>query len=129
MTVDGATGPGGTATTVMVVEDYAPLRTLCSRLLERHGYLPVAATSADHAIELLASGIAPAVVVTDLNMPGDVTGHDLIDHLHSAHPTAGIVAITGMVASDVTTHERLVVLVKPFTNDDLLSTVAGLLDR
>lgn len=125
-----STEDGAPAARVLIVDDFAPLRTLCTTVLERQGYEALAAASADAALEIIAGNTAPSVVVTDLNMPGATSGLQLVDHLQSNYPSIGIVVMTGDVIGDVVggieTNQRVMILKKPFDNGTLLSTVACL---
>lgn len=118
----------GAPTTVMIVEDYAPLRVLCTRLLRGAGYVSIAAASADDALSTLTNDAPPAIVVTDLNMPGEVTGQAFIDHLRTQHPDIGLVVITGDTTTGaITAGTGELVLTKPFANEALLDAVADVL--
>ena len=54
---------------ILIVEDHPDARDLLVEWLEAVGYSAVAATHGAEAIELLQSGVRPALVLLDLMMP------------------------------------------------------------
>lgn len=61
----------GRAAQVLLVEDDATLRQILARHLRAQGYDVDEAGSAEEAVTILAGGIRPAVVLLDINLPGD----------------------------------------------------------
>jgi CheY-like chemotaxis protein len=61
---------------VLVVDDDRDATELIALVLQRRGAQVVTATSADQALDLLASSV-PSVLVSDLGMPGE-DGYELI---------------------------------------------------
>src|SRR5438105_3413045 len=55
---------------ILVVEDYEPIRDMICEALRENGYEPVPAASIAEATDILFAE-QPAVVITDLFMPGD----------------------------------------------------------
>jgi DNA-binding response OmpR family regulator len=66
-----------TERTVLIVEDDETLRRIVGRQLRARGFGITEAASAEEATAQLAAGFRPAVVLLDLNLPGD-TGWDLL---------------------------------------------------
>jgi DNA-binding response OmpR family regulator len=67
----------GRAAQVPLVEDDATLRQILARHLRAQGYDVDEAGSAEEAVTILAGGSGPAVVLLDINLPGD-NGWDLL---------------------------------------------------
>lgn len=79
--------PSHTETHVLVVEDDITDIEVFSRFADRHGitekikFVPDAEDALGYLSTLpVANGVAPALVLTDLNMPG-MDGHDLIEEI------------------------------------------------
>jgi CheY-like chemotaxis protein len=63
---------------VLVVEDDPDLRDVLCRVLATEPYEPVPARDGDEALDMLVFQPAPAVVVLDLRLPGELNGWDLL---------------------------------------------------
>lgn len=111
---------------VLVVDDEAAIRGLITRWLEAAGYHTQAAVNAQQAIDSL-NGSAPAVVVSDIEMPGR-DGFWLADEIRRRYPSTAIVMMTGcldtgMAARSIRTG-AMDYLRKPFTRDQLTSSLS-----
>ena len=62
---------------LLIVEDDEPLRSIVARHLRARGWVVVEAASAEEATLALANGPRPALVLLDINLPGE-TGWDLL---------------------------------------------------
>ena len=62
---------------LLLVDDDEPFRHILATWLRHRGYAVVEADSAEAAEVVLASGPAPAMVLLDLNLPGN-TGWELL---------------------------------------------------
>ena len=79
---------------VLVVEDEVLLLTALSGALQDAGFATVEATNADDAMQLL--GAEPiGLVVTDLRLPGNLDGVDLVKWLARTRPSLPVVVTTG----------------------------------
>jgi DNA-binding response OmpR family regulator len=113
---------------VLVVEDEPSLRLLCRINLELEGYDVLEAATLAEARAAVASR-PPNVVLLDLRI-GNENGADLIDELRSRTPPVPVAIVTGS-AGVGPGPEGLAdaYLRKPYTIDDLLSTVKNLASR
>jgi len=115
--------------TVLLVEDEAALRLLGTRLLERAGYVVLAAESAEAALDLVQAGAVPSLLVSDVAMPGD-DGIALARRLRQRWPGLPVLLLSGyaeaMLGGDVAV-AGFRILGKPFRAADLLRDVAGAL--
>jgi CheY-like chemotaxis protein len=113
---------------VLLVEDEAPVRRMLALFLERAGYVVSAADSAGAALEMLAAGLRPDLVVTDHAMPG-LSGAELLRLAHARLPHLPALLVTGY--DEVTEREALPagvhVLLKPFQRGELITQVGALL--
>lgn len=76
--------------TVLVVDDEFDLRFVLRLLLEKRGLDVLEAPEGGAALEQIRGcGVRPAVVVTDLDMPG-MDGRELIDRLRADEATTTI---------------------------------------
>jgi PAS domain S-box-containing protein len=122
-----ATPPLGRGETVLVVEDEAPVRALAARLLGEAGYRVLEAGSAVEAL-LLADASAPALILSDIVMPG-MSGAELARQLGDAAPVLFMSGYTNDVVMRHGLRERRLAFVpKPFTRATLLQAVRDELD-
>lgn len=87
--------------TILVVEDEALIRTVLTMELEDAGYEVVEAGSADDAIRLLADLGIIDLMITDVKMPGTMTGLDLASLVRERRLSIKIVVMSGYVHEEV----------------------------
>jgi CheY-like chemotaxis protein len=118
---------------VLVVEDEEALRAMIRRLLLREGYTVLEADNGAHALRLLegATGRTVELVLTDVRMPL-MGGRELAAALARSQPGLPVVLMSGFTAQLreiqlISPH--LPLLLKPFRDHDLLTTIRDHLDR
>jgi two-component system cell cycle sensor histidine kinase/response regulator CckA len=110
---------------VLLVEDDDSLRSTVARHLRLRGHAVVEADSAEDARSALDAGLRPALVLLDLNLPGD-TGWELLRTGPLAADTGPPVIIVSAIA---VSHRQLAeyrvagYLPKPFPLETLVATV------
>jgi CheY-like chemotaxis protein len=117
---------------ILVIEDDPIMREALTDWLRAAGY--GVRTAADGSAGLAAVKLAvPAVVVTDIHMPG-VSGAAIISELKRDHPQVAIIAISGLFNSGrgLDAQGALALgaaraLAKPFKRADLLRAIAEIL--
>lgn len=113
------------STKVLVVDDKQMMRDSVGAILQRAGYVVVVASGGEDALAKAAKH-HPAVVVTDLKMPG-MTGLELLSHLRELDAELPVVLMTayGTVADAVRAmHDGAFDFVqKPFEGDQLVMVV------
>jgi two-component system cell cycle sensor histidine kinase/response regulator CckA len=81
--------------TVLLVEDEREVRELLCEYLEALGYDVLSAANGYDGVELCrARGEAPAVLITDIVMPG-MSGRDLADLLRTSYPDLRVLFMSG----------------------------------
>jgi two-component system response regulator HydG len=116
---------------LLVVDDALDTREVLQRNLGLQGFQVFVASDVAEAVRLLES-VAVDLVITDLKMPG-ATGLDLVRHVRENFRDTDVIMITGYptiegaVTAVKTGAEDY--LTKPFTQEELHSTVRRALDR
>lgn len=78
--------PFGDGQLVLVVEDDAMVREATLKRLEALGYAVIEASDGAEALALLAAGEPVDLVFSDLVMPGELSGYDLLDEVQRHYP-------------------------------------------
>lgn len=110
---------------ILVVDDHELVRNMTELVLRSSGHDTLTADSAAAALTVLDDSIH--VVVTDLTMPGDLDGSDLVHRIRERFPSIGIVVISGYSVQPGTFDDAVQVLNKPFGVDQLADAVARVL--
>jgi signal transduction histidine kinase len=125
--------PVGGREIVLLVEDEPSVRELASAILRRYGYRVLEAESGDHALRVWEdAGGQVDLLLTDLVMPGELSGVALADRLRAERPTLRTVYMSGHPTDVVQKRmgsepDRL--LQKPFEMPTLLAAVRQALDE
>jgi CheY-like chemotaxis protein len=124
---------GGTET-VLIVEDEPVLRDMARDILEECGYQILEASSGKEALEVWNRHARQIdLLLTDMVMPGGVSGVDLAEQLLASRPQLRIVFTSGYAANEVNREvlakTRARFLPKPYTHDELAQTVRECLDK
>ena len=126
------TGLSGAGCGVLVVDDDQGVRELTARMLRTQGYRVFEAGSGPEALHALEQEPSIQAVITDIVMP-EMHGLDLADRVLAATPDLRVVLMTGhapeLTAQLQLRDERLPVLFKPFTAEQLFTTVRDALAR
>ncbi len=116
---------------ILVVDDEAQVRTMIRSTLERQGLDVDVAASGRKALELLELNNFD-LVLTDIVMQ-DVNGIALLERIRLRQPDLPVVMVTAVhdigVAIDSMRRGAYDYLLKPFENDQLMSTVRRALDH
>ena len=121
----------GGGRTVLVVEDEQPLRLAMRRMLERAGFRVLEADDGTSALHR-HGGADIDLLLTDIVMPGGLTGVDVADGFRTSAASLPVVYVTGY-SDDILDPARIdgstptSVLTKPFTEADLLQVVGAAL--
>jgi len=94
LTAVAASAPTGKGR-VLLVEDDGEVRDTVASALRAAGFEIHTATTADEALAQLHAGERYAAVLTDVVMPGALSGIDLAREIRSRYPAMGVVIATG----------------------------------
>jgi PAS domain S-box-containing protein len=85
--------------TILLVEDESEVRLTLRRVLNSKGYRVWEAGSVPEALDLWQHGAGEiALLLTDILMPGNLTGWDLAERLHQENPRLKVIVISGCSA-------------------------------
>ena len=111
--------------TVLVVDDDASIRLLCRLNLELEGWRVLEAATLPHAREQL-QGDHVDVLILDVHV-GSANGVELLHEVRRDHPAVKVAMLTGSDRLEDVDSDA--VIPKPFTIEQLTSTVAALAAR
>jgi two-component system, cell cycle sensor histidine kinase and response regulator CckA len=122
------------ACTILLVEDYRRVRELVRKVLTRQGYRVLTAPSGDDALALAKQFDGTIdVLVTDIVMPGGISGPELARQLHAARPDISIVYMSGYTGDTLEglglDRDGSAFLQKPFTPAALAQKVRDVVSR
>jgi CheY-like chemotaxis protein len=122
--------PNGQKVAVLVVEDQAGIRQMMADSLEEHGHEVKSVRTAAEAMEHLALDRRVRVLVTDVVLPGGMTGLELVRKVRELAPDLKVLTISGNVTEESLRALDLdggAFLRKPFRASDLVRAVDKLL--
>jgi len=128
---DTAAAPArGKGETLLLVEDEASLRLALSSILRRFGYRVLEASNGNEAhARWQAQREAIDLLITDMVMPGEMTGLQLIESLRQEMPGLRAIICSGYLGiQSIPASSGIDVLAKPFETTVLLQTVRRCLD-
>ena len=113
--------PHGTLS-VLIVDDDDLVRRSTQMMVAALGHTAMMAASGEEALEVLAQGFQPEVVILDMNMPG-MGGAGLLPHLKARCPVTRVLLATGRADQEaldlVHAHPGVILLPKPFDLEEL----------
>ena len=117
--------------TVMLVEPEDRARALARSVLNQNGYRVIEADSTEVALVLWAGqGSDVNLLVTGIELPGDLSGYALADRLREARPDLRVLFSSGAPPAetpDPPKTEGRAIIRKPFRPGDLVNAVDGVL--
>ncbi|MGH7860562.1 MAG: response regulator transcription factor [Candidatus Binatia bacterium] len=112
--------------TVLIVEDYLPLREVTARLLRCHDYEAIEVSTGEEAISTAAER-KPDVILLDIGLPG-IDGWETLSRLQAINSTAEIPVIIataqGISEVDIARGYSLGAadyIIKPYTIEELMA--------
>jgi CheY-like chemotaxis protein len=99
---------------VLLVEDDEQVRETVSTALRAAGFEIRTAATADEALSRIDGGEHFDAVLTDVVMPGELSGLDLAEQLRSRYPGTGVVVATGYTDRSVQHLPGVRALPKPY---------------
>ncbi len=119
--------------TILVAEDDPLVRNLAVRILEKGGYMVLAASDGEEALRLFKENRNHiALTLLDAIMP-KLTGHEVYRRMKADYPAAKVLFASGYdsetAQSGFLLQQRLRLVEKPFDAETLLRTVREVLDE
>jgi len=114
--------------TVLLVEDNPEVREVAGMLLDQLGYRVCPVQSASAAWQLLESGEAIDLVLTDIVMPGELDGLALAYRIKEEYPDIAVLLTSGYAKAANTLEAGFPVLHKPYQLPTLAQAIRRALD-
>ncbi len=121
------TQPFGEGRTVLVVEDNPAVRQVAISTLYSLEFQVIEAENGDEAAELLKSSKDVSLVLSDVRMPGELSGIDLARLVQRERPEIQVLLTTGYFDGEDTV-EGLNLLYKPYRAADLAEKIRSLME-
>jgi two-component system, cell cycle sensor histidine kinase and response regulator CckA len=121
------------AETILLVEDEETVRRSIAHMLTRYGYRIHTATSGATALEIWRRHYQSIqLVVTDVVMPGGVSGRALFDQMQSEEPDLKVIFCSGytdeILGNDALLRQNPNFIEKPFAPEELVRKIRACLD-
>ncbi|MBV9750705.1 MAG: response regulator [Acetobacteraceae bacterium] len=124
-----AQAPRGNGELVLLVEDDASVRRAAGASLQALGYAVCEASNGDEALTLLNKGLQPAVLFTDVVMPGAISSRELAREAKKRLPELAVLFTTGYtqetIVHDGQLDEDVKLISKPWRTEDLGQALHG----
>jgi CheY-like chemotaxis protein len=113
--------------TILVVDDEPTVRALIADVLSMGGYTCINAANGADALRIVEADVVHFdLVLSDVRMPGDVSGFQLANRVRELCPDTRVLLISGYVEpkiAETIAQEGLRVIPKPFRQHQLLDAV------
>jgi CheY-like chemotaxis protein len=114
--------------TVLVVEDDPGVRNVTVARLEHLGYRIIEAENGQEALDALSQGQAVDLLLTDMVMPGGMTGTELVAEVRQKYPDVRVILTSGYAEGRQLKTDGAPWLRKPYKIDELARTLRQVLD-
>jgi len=118
----------GSGQIVLVVEDNPAVRQVATSTLRSLGFSVLEAETGDAAATLLKTNDRVRLVLSDVRMPGGLSGIDLARMIKNEKPDVQVLLTTGYVDGEEMV-EDIDLLYKPYRATDLAEKIQALLDK
>src|SRR5215813_7928328 len=81
---------------IFVVDDDQNIRQYLGLFLNSRGYAVETASSGDEALERLAGGYTPALMLLDILLPGGKDGLEILSNIKTTHCSIPIIILSGI---------------------------------
>ena len=116
--------------TVLIVEDEVLIRMSSAATLEDAGFRILEAGSSAEALQILAANKDIDILMTDVRLPGEMDGLDLVALVHRVHPDIRAIVVSGNTsAEDASNAGAIGFLPKPYMAHSLVCAVNELIAR
>jgi CheY-like chemotaxis protein len=111
----------------LVIDDEPTVRILMVEVLEEAGYIALEAGDGATGLKILQSNARVDLLITDVGLPGGVTGRQVADAARTTRPNLKVLFITGFAENAAVGNGLLEagmeVLAKPFAMTALVNKV------
>ena len=118
---------------ILLVEDEDAVRDFAATVLRGLGYDVVEAENGRLALAVMQSRERFDLVLTDIEMPGGMSGLDLVEAIERTWPSQKTLLMSGYPDKALDLGSRgsreITLMLKPFEKEELARTVRGALDR
>ena len=115
---------------ILFVEDDPEVAQVTAELLQNIGYQPVEAHDGEEALAALERDAAIDLVLSDIVMPGRMSGIDLARTLRGRYPELPVLLATGYSRYAATAvKEGFVLIEKPYRRESLAASIQTVLER
>jgi signal transduction histidine kinase/PAS domain-containing protein len=119
--------------TVLVVDDEPTVRLLVTEILEELGYHAIEAPDGPSGLQILESNARIDLLVSDVGLPGNMNGRQMVDLARPARPTLKVLFITGYaeqaVIGSASLDADMHIMTKPFSVEGLAVRIKGLIEQ
>ena len=123
--------PAETAATILIVDDEPSVRMLLADVLGELGYTLVEAGDSVAGLQVLRSDVHIDLLITDVGLPGGMSGRQMSDAGHALRRDLKTLFITGYAQTTLFDNAQaepaMQVMTKPFSTDALIARVRDLL--
>jgi CheY-like chemotaxis protein len=107
---------------VLLVEDDVLVRMFAAEGLADEGFLVMEAATADEALQRFMAE-QPDVLVTDIQLPGRLSGWDIAERCRATNPRIPVIYVTGFSHETARPVAGSVRFQKPYSAADLATTI------
>ena len=124
--------PHGHGEQILVIEDDPAVRALAVQMLVRLGYAVIDVSEAAEARKVLADGVRVDLILSDVVLPGGMSGPELAEEIRRSHPDIKIIFMSGYPTDAAERNGFLdignVLLSKPFRMRRLATAIRKVLE-
>jgi DNA-binding response OmpR family regulator len=116
---------------VLIVEDEFLIRLTLAEVLADEGYTVIEAETGDEAVKLLEAGPPIDVLLTDIQLPGQLDGKALVRHVRTTQPDLPVIFMTGRpdTMEGRGPDAKEIYVAKPYLPSEICAAVRRMLDR
>ena len=120
--------------TILVVEDEASVRLAISDYLTQQKFIVLQAAGAAGAIDVISLHPEIDLVFTDLQMPGDMDGLDLVDWVLKRRPGLPVIITSGVwgrvsTMAEYSRNQSLSYFIKPYPYDAVARKIRQVIEE
>ena len=109
----------------LIVDDEPIIREYLKAILQGKNLVTLEASSAVQAFQIINKVGGIDLVISDIQMPGDMDGLELAHSLKLSHPTLPVILISGFANKAIA--DRFIFVQKPFLPKTILEKIDNLL--